>query len=195
MESHLDGWLFTLRAICKTVRSIGAKTITVWPYSVMFDWMWSIFTFPDDQWPDSSVNMLRCVVLNMGIYVTAILIVIVIVYGYPHISDFIHCNAIIISSLFSPGQVTLYLEHSEMKRNPFINTPDDTDNSEWREFFVPDAPPAPPPNPEPPKPPPIDRKHKHKCTKCCKCCECCKCDPDTEESNTEQVSEQVNEQL
>ena len=144
MENHLDGWIFTLRAICKTVRSIGARHITVWPYSLMFDWAWSLFTFPNDEWPDNSANMVRCVVLNMGIYVTAILIVIVCVYGYSHISDFIHCNTIILSSLISPGYVMLYLEHSKRKRNPFVNKPNDIEDSEWRDFFVPNAPPMSP---------------------------------------------------
>jgi hypothetical protein len=70
-------YLFAIRAMAKTVRSLAAVTVNVWPIDSMIQAMWSFATFPDDTWPQSKLHppgedvafQLLCVALNTGPFV------------------------------------------------------------------------------------------------------------------------------
>ena len=107
MQSYTDGWLFALRAVSKIVRTVSHETVNVWPYSWVIDIVWSAFTFPDDEWPDSSGMMWRCFALNVGIYVVALLIVITCVQALPVVNIFITANKVIAVSMLPSKPIAM----------------------------------------------------------------------------------------
>jgi len=77
LETYGAAYLFAIRAVAKTVRSLAAVTVKVWPIDAMVQAMWSFATFPDDAWPQSKLHppgediifQMLCVVLNVGPFV------------------------------------------------------------------------------------------------------------------------------
>lgn len=78
IKTYFQGWLFLLRAISKGIREISNEQIGVWPYVALVDTFWSVFLFPEDKWPDSGYMMLRCVTLNIGVYIVLLLLLVLI---------------------------------------------------------------------------------------------------------------------
>ena len=99
METYPDGWLFLLRAFCKTVRDAAAGVISVWPYTSMVDAAWGFLSFPNDEWPESSTKMWTCVGLNISIYVVLLLIICGISYGWVYVVSFYSAHFVILQPL------------------------------------------------------------------------------------------------
>ena len=138
METYTGAWLFALRALCKSVRAVGAQTITVVPYNYMFDAFWSIFSFPGDEWPATSSAMIRCTVLNIGAYAILCIAIVVIVLSYPDLSDFAKCNAIILADLSPPKDVQMRVARERANQAAALQ------RETMPPFHIPDAPPTPP---------------------------------------------------
>jgi len=76
LQTYGDAFLFMLRGVCTSVRGINKGLPGVYPFDVLTDWVWSIFSFPGDQWPQSVLHpgygagyQTMCISLNMGLYV------------------------------------------------------------------------------------------------------------------------------
>jgi hypothetical protein len=54
----------------KSGRSLTDSSITLWPYSVVARWIWSLSSFPNDNaWPDTFAGMVSCTTLNIGLFI------------------------------------------------------------------------------------------------------------------------------
>ena len=80
MFSFSDGILFTFRAVSKLVSDGATDDITIWPFNIIFGKVWTLFQFPNDEWPDNTGNMIRCYFLNVGTLVTVIFALIILAF-------------------------------------------------------------------------------------------------------------------
>jgi hypothetical protein len=112
-ETYAQGWMFVMRAVCKSVRDAAGGTVGVWPYSGLVDAVWSVFMFPNDEWPDTTNGMLRCVAMNLGIYVVALLCVAALAYTWDDIESFYHAHGAIYVSSKSPPMKEYHSDHAK----------------------------------------------------------------------------------
>jgi hypothetical protein len=120
MFSFGDGMLFTFRAVSKLVSDGATDDITIWPFNLIFGKVWTIFQFPNDEWPDNTGNMIRCYFLNVGTLVTVIFAFIILAFLIGDLANFALLNVAILSCLFKPSLSDIddarwrrYVEHCE----------------------------------------------------------------------------------
>ena len=120
MFSFGDGMLFTFRAISKLVSDGATDDITIWPFNIIFGKVWTLFQFPNDEWPDNTGNMIRCYFLNVGTLVTVIFAFIILAFLIGDLANFALLNLVILSCLFKPTSNEIdearwkrYVEHCE----------------------------------------------------------------------------------
>jgi hypothetical protein len=82
-----DAMLFVLRSVTKIGGTITDETVTMWPYSAMARGIWGLAAFPDNEWPASYVGMSVCVMLNVGVYILALMILTLIVLNWDIVID------------------------------------------------------------------------------------------------------------
>ena len=95
IETYSQGWMFVMQSICKVARDAAGGVIGVWPYSALVDTVWSVFVFPHDEWPDTSGNMIKCVILNCGIYAITLCAVAALAFAWIDIENLYHAHAAI----------------------------------------------------------------------------------------------------
>lgn len=98
LRTYTDCWLFALRAVCKLAREAADGAVGVWPYHGLVDVVWSVFEFPDDEWPDTANNMWRCLGLNSGAYILGLLLLVVVARVGGVLSSFLAANVVILTS-------------------------------------------------------------------------------------------------
>lgn len=100
VETYPQGWLFAVRAVCKLVRDAANGIIGVAPYTSMVDAVWAAaFSFPNDEWPDTSTKMWVCVGLNISIYIVFLLMLAGLVHGWIYFLSFYSAHFVILQPL------------------------------------------------------------------------------------------------
>ena len=104
VETYPGGWLFALRAICKSVRDAADGMIGVWPYTTLVDWVWRVaLEFPNDEWPDTPTKMWTCVGLNISIYIVFLLLLTALAHGWVYFVSFYSAHFVILLPLSRRG--------------------------------------------------------------------------------------------
>lgn len=107
LRTHPDGWLFAARALCKAIRSLIGTEVYPWPYHWLMDHLWGWAVFPGDEWPDTHTGMIKCISLNIGIYVVMGFVVFIAILLTPIIKDVAVAFMIIIRSNAAPKSVSV----------------------------------------------------------------------------------------
>jgi arginine exporter protein ArgO len=76
-----------MQSICKTARDAAGGVVSIWPFGSIVDSIWSIFLFPNDEWPDTSNGMVKCVLLNSGAYILALCLLGILAYSWTDIES------------------------------------------------------------------------------------------------------------
>ena len=118
IETYPQGWMFAIKAICKLVRDAQDGVIGVWPYNVLVDSVWGVFSFDNDEWPDSNLGMWRCVTLNVAVYIVLLLLLVVLAKMFPHIMNFYYAHFAILESArqLSKRQVVIQRDSVPLRR-------------------------------------------------------------------------------
>ena len=90
-----DALVFVLRTVTKIGRSVTDDTVTLWPYSAMERWVWSIAAFPDNEWPGTYFGMAACVTLNTGSYILALVIITLAVIQWDVVTDVVSIHVML----------------------------------------------------------------------------------------------------
>lgn len=82
MENYVDGWLFTVRAFFKLIRTSDHHTEAIWPIVSLSNAMLDVVLFEEDKWPQELIHpnenhwpyTWTCFGLNIGIWVLSLII-------------------------------------------------------------------------------------------------------------------------
>ena len=100
VNTYTGAWSFAVSAIFKVMRDNSFQgEIGVWPYTLLVDWMWAGVAFPNNEWPASKTDMLKCVSLNIGAYVVLLLILVSVAKLSSILVDFAQAHRVILTPL------------------------------------------------------------------------------------------------
>ena len=122
LRTYPDVWLFAVRAVAQVGKAVSSIVVNVWPYTALVDALWSVFTFPDNQWPQEQHHTDTakwvwyqgvCVGLNIGAYFATALAVFVVVLAGGAWANFLQAHVIAFSQAFMNDK---RLQHFEIDR-------------------------------------------------------------------------------
>jgi hypothetical protein len=99
IETYAQAWMFVMQSICKVTRDAAGGVVSIWPYGHIVDAIWSVFLFPNDEWPDTASGTLKCVLLNSGAYILLLCVVALLAFAWVDIESIYYAHMAIFTSL------------------------------------------------------------------------------------------------
>ena len=90
--------MLIMQSICKVTRDAAGGVVSVWPYTSIVNTVWSIFLFPNDEWPDTGNGMLKCIILNSGAYIAAMCALGLLAFAWIDIESIYYAHIVIFMS-------------------------------------------------------------------------------------------------